>query len=332
MYLGDSSLVASPSGSFDYDSPSSLARIMSLYTSTSTYGKKATSKSTLMRESADSVEGLHVLHRASEEFYTEKMRKLGWSSTTTIEQRSYQLHKPRFIDGLRPIPTLLRTKRSKRCRTCRHILVKPEAKISSTRYRIKLIALNYIPSMVLKPLITPLTSSFDLLALPPSKPIQFLLTIKNQMFDQVKVTLATPSQTCGRFSSRVIILCPQFEVGANTDVWDEALGRADNRRTGNVGNGRTNEANETKVAEAGKVWERGRNWTTVVVEVMCIRAGEETIPFEDDDVLEVPLFVRIEYEVETTGIGAGIELAEREKKEKKELAYWAVLGAGKIAM
>ncbi len=41
---------------------------------------------------------------------------------------------------LQPLRTFLRTKRSKRCRTCRHILVKPEPKVISTRFRIRLLA------------------------------------------------------------------------------------------------------------------------------------------------------------------------------------------------
>ncbi len=53
--------------------------------------------------------------------------------------------------------------------------------------------------------------------------MQFLLTSTNPIFEKVKVTLATPTATPGRFSSKVTVFCPQFEIDANTDVWDEAL-------------------------------------------------------------------------------------------------------------
>ena len=330
--IGTSNHAMSPAGSLDYNSPSSLARIMSLYTGTSNYGKKATSKISLVRESTDSGEGLHVLSHVPEAVTVEKVRNLGWETTTDLEQRGNQSHKPRFVDEIWPVPTLLCTKRSKRCRACRHILVKPEAKVSSTRCRIKLMALNYVPSMAVKTLINNSTSALNLSALPPSRPIQFLLTVKNQLFDPIKVTLATPAQTQGRFNSRVTILCPQFEIGANTDVWDEALGGADNRQMSKLGKIRVDEGGDGKAAEAGKIWGKGRNWTIVVVELVCDKIGDGNGTFEeDDDVLEIPIFVRIEYEADATGDELGIGLGDREKKEKRELAYWLVLGVGKIA-
>jgi dynactin 4 len=64
--------------------------------------------------------------------------------TTTIRQRSKQPAKPRWETDLWPISMHLRAKKSKRCRACRHILVKPENKPTSTRFRIKMLAL-YIP-------------------------------------------------------------------------------------------------------------------------------------------------------------------------------------------
>ena len=61
--------------------------------------------------------------------------------TTTMKQRSKQPSKPRWETELWPISMQLRAKRSKRCRACRHILVKPENKPTSTRFRIKMLAL-----------------------------------------------------------------------------------------------------------------------------------------------------------------------------------------------
>lgn len=321
----------SPTGDLNFNSPSSLQRIMSIYTNQSTYCKKSSTKVMSMGESIGNSEGLLSIDRAMEDDTIEKLRVLGLGGTTNMEQRTNQVHEARFIEGLRPVPTLLRTKRSRRCRNCRHILVKPEPKVTNIRYRIKLVALNYVPSMTIKPLSSSSTAGFDLTALPPSRPLQLLLTLKNPMFDPVKVTLATSTQTPGRFGSRVTILCPQFEIGANTDVWNEALG--DGRRSSRlVGKGaKSEESNEAKTAEAGKIWEKGRNWTTIVVEVVCprIECPENQLE-EDEDTLEVPIFVRLEYEAETAG-DAGGTTGEREKKEKREPAYWAVLGVGKIA-
>ena len=325
-----------PSGGFNYSSPSSLARIMSLYTGRSGYGKKDQAKTTPMRESADLSEGLRTLDPTSDADAIDKMRTQGWTGTASITRRAGQKHPSRFVDDLRPTHTQLRTKRSKRCRTCRHILVKPEAKVQSTRFRIRLVALNYIPTVSLKPL-QPAPSTqlplIDLNALPALRASQFLLTIKNPLFDPARITLATPSQTPGKQSHKVTILCPQFDIGPNVDQWDEALGDPKSRRTSKMlslskveyagGDG-------GKVAEAGKVWEKGRNWTTVVLEVVCAEVGERDELGEDEDVLEIPVFVRMEWEADVEREDGGSGGKSEERKEKRELAYWIVVGVGKV--
>ena len=325
-----SSSFFSPSGGFDYSSPSNIARILSIYTGKGS--KRDNEKGGYMREALSASEGLQIHNQASEETALEKLRSEGWRSTTSGEQRSRQPHAPHFVDDVRPTQPLLRTKRGKRCRTCRHILVKPEPKVLSTRFKIKLVALNYIPTLSLKPLQAAPSAqqpSIDLNALPPLRACQYLLTLKNPLFESVRVTLATPSQTPGRFQHRVTILCPDFGIGSNVDQWDEALGSSKEKRlskhvsltkpefTGDGG----------KVAEAGKVWEKGRNWTTVVLEVVCADVTDDGSGCrEDEDVLEIPIFIRMEWEAEAQ---EGQEKKDA-KQEKRELAYWSVLGVGRI--
>lgn len=322
-----------PSGGYNYSSPSNLARIMSLYTGRSFYGKQGQGKPPLMRESADASEGLRPVDPKSDDQAIEKLRTQGWTSTASISQRrEQQLHPPRFADELRPLRAQLRTKRSKRCRACRHILVKPDPNFKSVRFRIRLVAVNYIPTILLKPL-QPSPSTqlppIDLNGLPALRASQFLLTLKNPLFDPIKVTLATPSHTPGKHGHKVTILCPQFDIGSNIDQWDEALGDK-GRRSSKVLSMTKNEyagGEGGKVAEAGKVWDRERNWTTVVVEVVCGDVGGEDVEGEDGDVLEIPVFVRMEWERE----GEGGEEGKGEKKEKRELAYWVVVGVGRVA-
>ena len=390
---------------YGYGSPGTLSRIMSLYGS-NLGPKRGKDKPTPMREAQSETEGMRLTEDNNEEKIIEEMARLGWDATTTREQR---LAHPdnmtaSLVSDLRPVATLLRTKRSKRCRDCRHILVRPEPKVASTRYKIKLLALNYVPSIRLRPLAAPATlispathplipavrpvssnarstpttsttaslpdSSISLDAMPPGKPLSLLLTLHNPLFDSIKVTLATPSLTpplvpnAPASRSRVTILCPQFEVGASGDLWDEAL---------DVGGKETRDKNirdaaaalegtsaGQRQAEAGKIWEKGRNWTSVVVEVlpgivdssismatrpqrkdddplMSIRDGEENVEArfagEDANVLEIPLYVRVEYETEA-GPGEGAERAAggtKERKEQRELEYWCVLGVGRIA-
>lgn len=315
-----------PSGGYNYSSPASLARIMSLYTGRSFYGSKGQGKSAPMREAADPSEGLRVIDRASDKEAIQKLRIQGWTGTASISQQAEQQQlPPRFADGLRPLRAQLRTKRSKRCRTCRHILVKPEPKVQSVRFRIRLIALNYIPTITLKPLHPSPSTELPLInlnTLPALRANQFLLTLKNPLYDTVKVTLATPAHTPGRYSHKVTILCPQFDIGPNVDQWDEVLGDSKGHRSSKVFSATRVEyagGDNGKVAEAGKVWDKERNWTTVVVEVVCAAIDGEADIAEDEDVLEIPMFVRMEWETEV-----------EDKEEKRELAYWTVIGVGRV--
>ena len=304
-----------------------------------------------MREAHDSLEGLQISSPDSSASAIARLRASGWEATASLSQRRAQAQDDaRFLSDLRPVANLLRTKRSKRCKTCRHILSKPESKVQKTHFRIRLVAPNYVPNIAIRALQPSSTPSG---ILTPLRPTQFLLTFSNPLFDSVKVSIATPARTPGRFASRVTILCPQFEVGANTDVWDEALGESG---TGSGGASGEREKRRTKAeasegqqqAEAGKIWERGRNWVSVVAEVVPaslrldgpeFMKSEEQLrdvgPLrEDEDVLEIPVFVRVEWEADIAGDeGGGLSTAgkDREAKEKRELAYWCVLGVGRIA-
>ncbi|KAL3470848.1 dynactin p62 family-domain-containing protein [Aspergillus californicus] len=375
-----------------FSSPNSLNRIMSIYNNPrrgSLWGsgnpKKTRTRPLVMREALTPSEGLSVPKPDAELALIRRMASddCGWDGLASIEQRASQSSDARFVEDLLPLPSLLRTKRSKRCKSCKHILVKPEYKPQSTRFRIRLIALSYIPLTTLRPLVLPSPTpvpnpSLNLSALPPQRPIQLLLTLKNHMFDPVRITLATPSTTPGRVASKVTILCPQFDIGANSDVWDEALQNASVPSISSSSRGSPYE----RVAEAGKVWDKGRNWTTVVLEVVpgLLPGAKLTLPKLmgggganddndndsddsgdvggndwsgqsidtpssstqqvqlDEDVLEIPFFVRMDWdseshiEQEEHGIGGGARGAEPGSGAgvKRELAYWMVLGVGRI--
>lgn len=358
-------------GGLGIGSPGSLSRIMSLYTGAGLMGdKKSKTRAGIIRESLEPDEGLQVAD-LDEAAAIKFLHQAGWEGTLSTNQITSQVPvnvcepnlygRSRFTDELRPIPYLLRTKRSKRCPVCRHIVSKPEAKVSNTRFRIRLVAGSYIPTISVRPLQAtslsqtisgaPLGTSSARAAvgptalLAPLRPVQYLLTFKNPIFEAVKVTLATPSVTPGRFASRVTILCPEFEIDANTDVWDEALkdGDKDRRRHGIE----EDVPGQQHQAEPGKVWERGRNWVTIVVEVvpasMRLEKSNVTIteknakgelvltPLrEDEDVLEIPMFVRLEWETDAAHDEAPVK-DNKDGRERRELAYWCALGIGRIS-
>nr|GAT49287.1 predicted protein [Mycena chlorophos] len=61
-----------------------------------------------------------------------------WGSSWAMSLRS---------SDLKPLRIPLHSKRSKRCPACAHILIKPEQKAQSVRYKIKLVAATYLPAI-----------------------------------------------------------------------------------------------------------------------------------------------------------------------------------------
>lgn len=326
-----------------FSSPAALSRIMSLYTGRAQQGKGQNGAAFVMREALNTDEGFK-LAQLNDSAAIKKLVSGGWAETTSAEQREQHQEQVRFQDELRPASYLLRTKRSKRCPACRHILAKPENKVAATRFKIRLVAKSYIPSITVRPLRptttpVPVTSRPAIIEEPPLtplKPHQYILTFKNPLFDSVKISLATPNVTPGRFATKVTVLCPQFEIGANTDMWDDALK--------DDGRDRSQKDDPSSQAEAGKIWDRGRNWVSIVLEVVPPSLKVEHLGIglppgtvdkgplkEDEDILEIPMFVRMEWEADvqndiTSGAGR-----DKETKEKRELAYWCVLGVGRTA-
>lgn len=333
------------SSDMTFSSPGSISRLLNIYS-----GKKTKrTRPKPMRESLIQNEGLSVFRPDDEDEILARQHDEGWNETTTTHQRNFQApakHDVRFVDELRPVASLLRTKRAKRCKTCRTLLAKPEPRMNSSRWRIRVLALNNIPKISLRALNAPPINGpnmglpptadqsqlFDYNTLETGKTYQFLLTVLNPLYDPIKVTLATPSHTPDRVKTSVTILCPQFSVGANSDVWDEALESSSKRKSVMPGAmlptvGESDASG--RQAEAGKIWGSGRNWTSVIVEIvpglLPLRAELE----EDEEVLEIAVFVRLEYETDAAG---GEEKASGASgaREKREDAFWCVLGAGQI--
>ena len=374
--LSGSGEAPNPFSNSPYSSPANLARIVNIYGGLSTNAlKKSREKPQPMREARDPGDGFSAYGHddfSHEEEIIRKMRAMDWNDSTTAEQR---LSAPtndnaRFIDQLWPVAVPLRTRKGKRCNTCRQFTARPDPKSSHMRYKIRLLAMNNIPRVSMKPLNSPVpplpNPAFRLRADDPRPQElqahvaqQYVLTIRNPIFDTIKVTLATPATTPGRVASRITILCPSFAVGPAGDVWDEALSSSTpSASTSNDGGRKAAMASLTAKApedndrqpEAGKIWERTRNSTSVIVEVVpgalnpppsivsksdAEMAAEEL--GDDDDVLEVPIFVRAEWEtvIEGDGFGqGGKDDKHRDRvgeKVAKEIAYWCVLGVGRIA-
>lgn len=352
---------AGSASNVDYSSPSSLTRIMNLYANpgNSSY-KRSKPLSTPMREAQSPAEGLSIPSATRA-----KQTIPEYIDAASPEQQLFQYPNPvgspdaTHVMALRPMSTPLRTKRSKRCAACKHILVKPEFKVTSTRYRIKLTALNYIPLVTLKPVPTPNglpppgPDGSDIV-LQSGKPSQWIMTLRNPLFENVNVTLGSPSLTPGKHAHKVTILCPVFSIGKNGDVWDDAL-------TGRGGSGTTshnkslttttNTNASTGEQVAGKIYESGRNWTSVVIEVVpahiSVPDNDVWNLDEDEDIIEIPVRVRLDWTATEVDEGAlrGVEKKKKSEKlldedadsvaaadddGKREVSYWMVLGIGRV--
>ncbi|EMD01115.1 hypothetical protein BAUCODRAFT_61838 [Baudoinia panamericana UAMH 10762] len=372
--LAESGDASNTYSSSPYSSPANLAKIMSLYGGLSVNAlKKAREKPQPMREARTDKEGLQVHSLDSSAVDEETVRRLqavDWQDTPTHEQRfSGPLnHQAIQTNELWPVATPLRIRKGKRCSVCRQFLSRPEPKIPNLRYKIRLLASNYVPRLLLRPLNASSTTPNPAFRLRPNEaemsPLQpnimqqYLLTVRNPIFETVKITLATSSSTPGKVSSRVTILCPSFTVGPAGDVWDEALSSSTTSVATDDGGRQAAMASLTgkstdeadRQPEAGKIWTRSRNSTSIILEVVpgALKPPPSIVPKSDDemlaeeltedkDVLEIPIFVRAQWDaVEDTDASASAgrkheRRAAEGEKVRKELAYWCVIGVGHIA-
>ncbi|KAG6866194.1 hypothetical protein C0991_007744 [Blastosporella zonata] len=78
--------------------------------------------------------------------YMKHLEEVG--EVASLEQRwTSSWANPLQAGELKPLRIPLHSKRSKRCPVCTHILIKPEQKAQSVRYKIKLVAANYLPAI-----------------------------------------------------------------------------------------------------------------------------------------------------------------------------------------
>ncbi|QSL65423.1 hypothetical protein MERGE_002733 [Pneumocystis wakefieldiae] len=249
----------------------------------------------------------------------------------TIKQRLNQLYhvifkKYNYIalviktdndSDLKPIPYLLRAKRSKRCRSCKSILISPESKPMSAKFHVKLIAMNYIPTISLKCFPGPI-SNCSPGKLSPNVTNLFLLTVTNPLHQKIRVFLATPQRTSGKYSHSVTILCPEFEVGANRNTSDN------NSTTKSI------PKDTTKMPISGTLWDRGKNWTTVVLEIIPSEVISNNMDF-NDDLVEISIFVKVIYDIILDKEEfKHVETSLSQRIVSKEIGFWGVIGLGKI--
>lgn len=183
---------------------------------------------------------------------------------------------------LRPHRIPLHSKVSKRCPACRHILIKPEQKAQSVRYKIKLVAANYLPAITVG---FPQTGAVKRMAGKVSSSSidakhgvmhagisnSFQLALTNPLYDPIQVRLSPQRVADGR-SYQVSLPTTPFSVAAFAEAWEydddeDMFGVEDDELgIGDTGRGIKDKTPRSRLKNVG-VLERRANVTVVGGEV-----------------------------------------------------------------
>ncbi|ORX89930.1 dynactin p62 [Basidiobolus meristosporus CBS 931.73] len=218
---------------------------------------------------------------------------------STLKQRLKQLNsQPYDVCKLRPQRIHLRTKRSKRCKTCRQILIKPDQKANSTRFKIRFTAIHYIPIITLS----------KQPALHVNIATQIHLKFTNPLYTKIDITLATAVNTHDN-EAQISVLAPQFSVDAYRDVWE--IEEDENKRGSKILKTPTSSETTNLVG----VEESKANTVTVSLEV---------IPKVETPELTFPLLVTYSY------VKRAPEGEAPEEEGLKKHTFWTMIGLGPV--
>ncbi|KAI8371396.1 dynactin p62 family-domain-containing protein [Radiomyces spectabilis] len=273
---------------------------------------------------------------------------------STLPQRFVQVHdQPYQLNKINPQRVHLCIKQSKRCRTCRHILIKPEQKAQATRFKIKLVAMNYVPNITLVKL--PKKTGWPLQR---GIPTQFVIKFINPLYEEMSVTLATPQirksanadrtseDTATKIHGKVTILSPHFTIGAYNETieYDDEMYPSGSslrgRTTGPLG-GTAGLAS----AYVDGVYEKRNNYTSIIVEVIPEKTGEFKFPLlvtynykSDEDRMDASSADIDEDDVDETD--GNSHTADGTKKGSsirmdddriKSYSFWCLIGLGHVS-
>ncbi|KAG0376849.1 hypothetical protein BGX24_007129 [Mortierella sp. AD032] len=240
---------------------------------------------------------------------TENLEKLmsitSLSETATMKQRLKQLQNQTYsTQRLQPQRIHLRIKKSRRCRSCRHILVKPEQKAQAIGFKINLIALSQLPNITiagLQPMIVQTVS-------------RVILRFTNPRHEEAHVSLRYGDGAIPNHG--VVIHSPSFTVSPFNEVWEYEVG------TMVTGPGAVQE----------DVYERTANSTSIALDITPAAAGE----------VKIPLLVTFTYKAhklqsDTESSALPTQLVVSGSKDHpapeielidKTVAFWTVIGFG----
>ncbi|GAA5981804.1 hypothetical protein JCM10908_004614 [Rhodotorula pacifica] len=230
-----------------------------------------------------------------------------WETAASVDRRWTSSWRPSVLSkDLRPLRTPLQAKLSKRCPTCLHILIKPEQKSTSVRFKIKLVAANYLPQITVyrrppallgsrlsaigssgirRRTATPGTGDpqADDEPLRPGRTYTYELSFVNPLYEPIHVRLAVARPGANKPLSEgetappppfaVQLPTSTFPVAAYAEDWEFEEAEAEEEEAGNSiaeegggGDGRASPTKRSRKNGAGIV-EKRMNRTTIAMDV-----------------------------------------------------------------
>ncbi|KZT54734.1 dynactin p62 [Calocera cornea HHB12733] len=235
----------------------------------------------------------------------------------------------------RPLRLPLQSKKSKRCPACRHILIRPEQKAQSTKFKVKIVASNYLPALEVS---RPEDVAFAAHArrrtggtaqgtgmvedLQPGRTYHFLLALTNPLYDPINVRLALqqPAETGKKPTFAVSLPTNTITVAAFTDAWDYDEDEGADEDAGRPGQGR-DERDARGRWKLGVV-ERKANTTKVGGELIMGKDAQGDVKFN--------LFVTYTYKSEDPQAAPVDEKEGKAEPELKTFAFWTVVHLGMV--
>ncbi|KAG0047218.1 hypothetical protein BGZ83_007689 [Gryganskiella cystojenkinii] len=187
---------------------------------------------------------------------TENLEKLmsvvSLDETTSMKQRLCQLQNQTYsTQRLQPQRIHLRIKKSRRCRSCRHILIKPDQKAVATKFKINLVALSQLPNITIaqvqQPMIVQTVSTV-------------ILRFTNPRQEEAQVSLQVGDGAQPNHGVRII--SKEFSIAPFNEVWEYEVG--------------------TLTAPPGQfqedVYDKTANSTSIALEITPVAPGQVKIP------------------------------------------------------
>ncbi|KZT67268.1 dynactin p62 [Daedalea quercina L-15889] len=282
------------------------------------------------------------------------------AEVATVEQRWVNSWASSLHTGdLKPLRIPLQSKKSKRCPSCRHILIKPEQKAQSVRYKIKLVAANYLPAISVslpharvalemmkrsalnRSTAQPEDQNPAAAALLAGKTYSFHLSFTNPLYDPIQVRLKkaqampTPgSEAIGEKAKRppfqVNLPSAAFPIAAFAEAWEyeddeDMFGLEDDDDLDGLG--RLQKDSRGKARTVGVV-EKKANVTVVAGEVILTKEARGNVKFN----MLVSYTYRSDDPDPTEGneTGTPSRHASNKQPEMKNFSFYTVVDLGPI--